>query len=82
MKIYFLFFILLLNVNAYSQGRNANWVFGDSAGIHFDGMNVPTTFHSTCVSDGESATISDTLGNLLFFCTWYFTIFSTKYKNY
>nr|MBK9653832.1 T9SS type A sorting domain-containing protein [Bacteroidota bacterium] len=62
-----MFFILLLNVNAYSQGRNANWVFGDSAGIHFDGMNVPTTFHSTCVSDGESATISDTLGNLLFF---------------
>lgn len=67
LKIYFLFFILLLSNIAHSQGRNANWVFGDSAGMHFDGMNMPTTFKTNCVSKGETATISDTAGNLLFY---------------
>ena len=68
LKHIFLFvLILILNINAYSQGRNANWVFGDSAGIHFNGLNVPTTFKTNCVSKGETATISDTSGNLLFY---------------
>jgi hypothetical protein len=42
-------------------------VFGDSAGMHFNGLNMPTTFNTACKSNGETATISDTNGNLLFY---------------
>nr|MBK9650004.1 T9SS type A sorting domain-containing protein [Bacteroidota bacterium] len=68
MKYYItLFYIVIIATNAHSQGRNANWVFGDSAGIHFNGLNVPTIFKTNCVSKGETATMSDTSGNLLFY---------------
>lgn len=69
MRVFFLLLIFIFfKINhCHSQGRNANWVFGDSAGMHFDGMNMPTLFKSVCKSNGETATISDTAGNLLFY---------------
>ncbi|MBK8848133.1 MAG: hypothetical protein IPO27_16990 [Bacteroidetes bacterium] len=58
---------MLCMQGAYSQGRNANWVFGDSAGMHFDGLNTPAVYKTNCKSKGESSTISDKAGNLLFY---------------
>ncbi|MBK8848128.1 MAG: hypothetical protein IPO27_16965 [Bacteroidetes bacterium] len=68
MKKFILIIICMLCMQgAYSQGRNANWVFGDSAGMHFDGLNTPTVFKTNCKSYGNTATISDSAGNLLFY---------------
>lgn len=63
-----LLFINLIFITefAFSQKYNSNWVFGDSAGLVFEDGTI-SNFKSS-IYDGEpSATISDSLGNLLFY---------------
>ena len=58
--------VLSLVLYCNAQMRNNNWCFGHYAGIHFDAQNVATTFPSPIISKGSCATISDSVGNLLF----------------
>ncbi len=62
-----LFFVLTLSINA--QLQNANWFFGNGAGLNFnDGTQPVTAFTNDLMSSqGGSATVSDTSGNLLFY---------------
>jgi hypothetical protein len=57
--------------NLYSQNRNSIWCFGDSAGINFTNINNPTPFSSSMISRGTCISISDTIGNLLFYANTY-----------
>lgn len=61
----FLFFALFLNF-AQAQYKNTNWCFGDSAGIDFNLVN-PSPFPSSVNSRGGVVSISDSIGNLLFY---------------
>ncbi len=72
-KIYFSFIIIcicsLFPDFTYSQGEWNNWYFGQHAGITFNsGTPVPLT---NCapgfLSDMSTLTVSDTLGNVLFY---------------
>ena len=65
----YLFIWLFFLVCSFSngQGRNSIWCFGDSAGIDFRNISSPTVFESGINSKGTSASISDSLGNLLFY---------------
>jgi hypothetical protein len=57
---------LLAGINqAFSQRGNV-WCFGDSAGINFN-TTPPSAFTSAVKSRGSCASISDSLGNLLFY---------------
>ena len=58
---------IFFNTTIHAQGRNTNWCFGDSAGINFSNLSNPVNFKSACKTRGESATISDSSGNLLFY---------------
>ncbi len=64
--IFILLVIFVYANNAYSQKYDVNWVFGDSAGLNFhDGT---TNYFGSSIIDGETAaSISDSLGNLLFY---------------
>ena len=70
MRKYLLLLGLLIQVSALCQHRNDNWVFGDSAGINFTNPQNLITFKSGTKSRGTSATISDNLGNLLFYFSY------------
>ena len=64
---YLLFFCIagLLSCNAFSQA-DANWVFGNKAGLKFlDGETIP--FKSSIYSVESCASMSDKNGNLLFY---------------
>ncbi len=67
LKNWLLFLSLLFYNNATAQDRNSIWVFGDSAGIDFSNVANPVPFLSNCNSDGSSASIADSAGNLLFY---------------
>ena len=54
----------LSNISSAQFGNN--WCFGDSAGVTFNSPS-PTTFTSAVKSRGSCASISDSLGNLLFY---------------
>ncbi len=56
----------LLSCQVFSQMQSANWVFGDSAGLSFNG-GIVTNFKSSLLSAEPSASISDSAGNLLFY---------------
>lgn len=62
-----LFFLACLIANG--QGRNSIWCFGDSAGIDFRNTSNPVTFTSGMNSVGTCATISDSHGDLIFYCS-------------
>ena len=49
------------------QGKNTIWCFGDSTGIDFRNISSPSVFESGINSKGTCASISDSLGNLLFY---------------
>jgi hypothetical protein len=49
-----------------AQNRNSNWCFGDSTGIHFDSLTT-SLFTSSVKSRGSCTSISDSLGQLLFY---------------
>ena len=54
-------------VNTYSQMYNANWAFGDSAGINFYSGSAVADTNFVLSSTESSASISDSIGNLLFY---------------
>ena len=49
------------------QNRNSIWIFGDSAGINFNNVSNPTPYYSVMDGRGSCASISDSLGNLIFY---------------
>lgn len=70
----FIFFSFVLFANAQTQqallNRTKHWRFGRKAGLDFNTITgVPTVFNGSngVVYEGNSC-ISDTLGNLLFYC--------------
>jgi len=59
--------LLLMALNVYGQQRAANWFFGYEAGLNFStGEPVAITLGKLQSIEGSSS-ISDTLGNLLFY---------------
>jgi Secretion system C-terminal sorting domain len=67
-KYYFLSIFVITSLYTYSQNRNSVWVFGDSAGDDFINVNNPLPYNSVMDGRGSCASISDTNGNLLFYC--------------
>ena len=63
------FFFLAHSPNLYAQLQNANWYFGNQAGIDFnDGTSSPTTLSNSAMNAiGTSASVSDVFGDLLFY---------------
>lgn len=59
--------LIILNINA--QNQNANWYFGNQAGLNFTDVNQePNALtDGAMITDGGSASISDSDGNLLFY---------------
>ncbi len=62
---FYIFF--LLPFFAFSQNRNSIWCFGDSAGIDFRNVTNPIPVSTSLDTRGSSVSISDSLGNLLFY---------------
>ncbi len=67
-KIILILTFSLVCLFVHGQGRNSIWCFGDSAGIDFRNTLNPIAFTSSMNSKGTCSTISDSLGNLLFYC--------------
>lgn len=63
-----IFFILIhITGNCFAQNEAANWYFGQNAGLNFNfGYPIPETNGQLVTTEGCS-TISDRLGNLLFY---------------
>jgi hypothetical protein len=67
-KITLLLFILSITLNANAQLQNSNWYFGSYAGLNFNGAEYPTILtNSAMYSPNATASVSDALGNLLFY---------------
>ena len=68
MKYFTLLPLLFFSFSALAQGEANNWFFGNNAGIEFleDGTVVPLAGSAMTTNEGCS-TISDPLGNLLFY---------------
>jgi len=69
-----LFFVLLLHLNSYSQGKEANiWYFGFKAGVDFNPGSPPATLLNSQMNAGVGsggngcASIADSTGLLLFY---------------
>ena len=62
----FLFLALITNINAQ---ENTHWYFGDAAVLDFTSASPTLTYPSPSAmsTDGGSASVSDALGNLLFY---------------
>ena len=50
-----------------AQYRNSIWCFGDSAGIDFRNVSMPVPISTSLDSRGSCVSVSDSLGNLLFY---------------
>jgi hypothetical protein len=57
---------LLSSFLSFAQNRNSNWCFGDSAGINFNGTNT-TLFTAALKTRGSAISVSDSIGQLLFY---------------
>ena len=58
---------LLLSLNCYPQNEANNWYFGGHAALNFNN-NTVTVLHNSAMSAGEGcASMSDSVGNLLFY---------------
>lgn len=68
-KQLFLLLLLLTSIyNCFSQSkRSAHWFFGDHAGLNFQGGILQADTTGSLLSIEGCASISDTLGNLLFY---------------
>jgi len=67
LRTFTLLIAFLINPNdTFSQGRNATWCFGDSAGIQFNSGGV-VGITSVLQAQEASACISDSTGNLIFY---------------
>ena len=64
---YLTFFLLIAALNCKSQNRNSNWCFGDSAGINFSNLSNPVPIASSVNARGSCVSVSDSIGNLLFY---------------
>jgi len=80
--------IILLLMSFYAsflpaQKSNYIWTFGDSAGINFNNLSNPLPITSSMDSRGSCASVSDSLGNLLFYAgiNYYGIGFSTNVYN-
>ena len=62
-------FLLIAAGNIFAQNTDRFWVFGDSAAIDFSDLSNPTPSWSVLRSRGSSATICDSIGNLLFYAS-------------
>ena len=60
------FACLLFPLKSFSQNRNNVWVFGDSAGIDFNGV-AALSISTNIRSIGSCSSVSDSLGNLQFY---------------
>ncbi|OQA06880.1 MAG: hypothetical protein BWY67_01855 [Bacteroidetes bacterium ADurb.Bin397] len=69
MEFFLLIFLGMMANGALAQKRGAVWCFGDSAGIDFNLINTPITFASSLVTRGSCGSISNTDGELLFYCS-------------
>lgn len=65
-KVLLVAFILLRGI-AEAQNQNSVWIFGDSAGIDFSNLSNPVPITSANESRGTCVSISDTVGQLLFY---------------
>lgn len=59
--------IMLLNANLYAQNFTDYWYFGDSAALNFSSGEPEYILTSNMQAEEASASVSDTLGNLLFY---------------
>jgi hypothetical protein len=70
-NIIFLILLVAIPFVSFSQGKEANiWYFGFKAGIDFNAGSPPATLTDSemnCSSQMGSASIADSLGNLLFY---------------
>jgi len=66
-KLIFLFCILVTSLNA--QFTDMNWAFGDSCGIKFSSTGIDSIYRTSVNARGTCASISDSVGNLLFYCS-------------
>ncbi|AXG75100.1 hypothetical protein DVK85_13015 [Flavobacterium arcticum] len=68
MKYFTVFLLLFFSFSSLAQGEANNWFFGNNAGIEFleNGTVVPLAGSAMTTNEGCS-TLSDPLGNLLFY---------------
>lgn len=71
-KIVFIYLLLVFSINSQAQDlRNMNWVFANGNGLNFTNATSPSSFAVTTTPPFEPiegcASVSDSLGNLLFF---------------
>lgn len=70
MRMKYVILLILLCISHYNvmaQKRGVVWCFGDSALVNFSDTSNITTGISAVKSRGSCASVSDTLGNLLFY---------------
>lgn len=66
LALYIISYVSLITLSA--QGQFNNWYFGQKAGIHFNDSSGPKPLkNSQMHANGASSSISDSLGNLLFY---------------
>jgi len=63
------FALLLLGYQSIAQYRNNNWTFGDSCGVRFNAAGIDSFYTTSVKAKGACASISDSLGNLLFYAS-------------
>ncbi|MBL0340418.1 MAG: T9SS type A sorting domain-containing protein [Bacteroidetes bacterium] len=66
---YCILIALMLPFCSVAQNRNNIWCFGDSAGIDFNNTTNPIPISTSLVTRGSCASIADTSGNLLLYCS-------------
>jgi hypothetical protein len=69
-NVLLLFLICISHYSIMAQKRGAVWCFGDSALVNFSDTSNITTGISAVKSRGSCASVSDTLGNLLFYVSY------------
>ena len=69
--IYCLLMILgsVKTLPSLAQYRNNNWAFGDSCGVRFNAAGIDSFYTTSVKARGTCASISDSLGNLLFYAS-------------
>jgi hypothetical protein len=63
------FALLLLGYQSIAQYSNNNWTFGDSCGVRFNAAGIDSFYTTSVKAKGACASISDSLGNLLFYAS-------------
>ena len=59
---------MMLSCNkVYAQYTDLNWTFGDSCGMQFNTTGIDSFYHTLVQSRGSCSSISDSMGNLLFY---------------